>query len=84
MPRAGTVLCQAPLVNAGTLEVGAGTLQLGADSTIGGICTVSNNATLDVHSGTVNFNCAVNWAGAFAIDGGTANFNSPTPMSFGA
>ena len=83
-PGAGTVLCQAPLVNAGTLEVGAGTLQLGADSTIGGICTVSDNATLAIHSGTVNFNCAVNWAGAFAMDGGTANLTSPTPMSFGS
>ena len=54
-PGAGTVPCQAAVVNAGTLEVGSGTLQLGCDSTIGGTCTVANNATLDLRGGTVNF-----------------------------
>ena len=82
-PGAGTVECHAAVVSAGTFEVGSGTLQLEVDSTIGGTCTVSKNATLNVQGGTVNFNTAINWAGTFAMDGGAANLNSPTPMTFG-
>jgi fibronectin-binding autotransporter adhesin len=77
-PFPGTTTISVPLVNNGTVEITNGTLRLLGDSTNTGIYSIGSQATLELPSGTHNFNSGGNFgsdSGTVLLDGGTLNFN---------